>query len=176
MNEFFESRFEGDLELPAVPDDFTVRLADRVKDGLLRRGSRHRANYEVRESSPDGIVFAAADWSTGINLGLNEVAIDRGDGERLHYTVRYPVWARYVRWLSAGIALVGYALYVIPAIRGEVRSYPMGEYFYFGMLGFWGFLWPNLLIGLHKGAAARCLERILREELAPVGSEEMRRS
>ena len=68
MLEFFRPRFEGELELSMVPPDFPTRIAHRVEEGLLRKGSRRRANYRVLERGEHRIRFRADDRSTAINL------------------------------------------------------------------------------------------------------------
>jgi len=167
MLELFRPRFEGSLELPGLPADFPARIAARVERGLLVPGRRNRANYRVLETGPDAVRFAAGDWSTGINLGLNAVRIEREGAGRLHYEVVFPVWARYVRVLSAGIGSVLALCSLIPAVAAEIDAYPGGLAWFWGAVLFWGLVWPHLLVALHKRAAARFLERVLREELVP---------
>lgn len=166
MLELFRPRFEGSLELPGLPADFADRVAARVESGLLRPGSRQRANYRVTAREPAAVRFGADDFSTAINLGLNAVEVERAGAERLAYRVAFPVWARYVRALSAAIGSVLALCSLIPTVRAEIDAYPGGEAWFWGMVLFWGLVWPQLLVALHKRAAARFLERVLREELA----------
>jgi len=159
-------QFDGTIEVEPVPADFAARLARRVEDGLFIRGSRRRANYVVRERDDDVITFGAADLWTAMNIGLNDVEVRRvGDG-RLTYRVSYWTWTGYCVALGAAIGLVLVGAYLLwPGMAADVGAARFGAVIFWGNVIFWCGLWPWILTVLHKRPAARCLERILREEL-----------
>jgi hypothetical protein len=53
----------------------------------------------------------------------------------------------------------------VPARRREEAAEidRMGAAIFWGMAAFWGFVWPWLMIALHKPFAKRCLNRVLAE-------------
>lgn len=168
MLKAFLPQFQGTLDLVEdVPDDFMNRVAARIDDGLIVRGNRRRSNYNVESLEPDAIHFRAADFWTALIIGLNDVELRRTGPRQLAYRVSYWTWTRYCVWLCAGIALVLVAAYLVFAPMMEhVRATSVGAAVFWGNVLFWGFAWPWILTALHKRPAARCLERILREELA----------
>ena len=165
MNPFIP-RFEGEMELSAVPEDFVDRIRRRVDEGLLIRGSRRRSDYRVRSASRDEITFGAQGVWTAINVGLNEVAIKRATPTRIVYQVSYWTWTGYAVLLGAviGVVLVG-AYFLSPVVGLQTQMPRNGLYIFGGMVFFWCVAWPWILTAIHKRFAARCLERILREEL-----------
>ncbi|MFQ5600887.1 MAG: hypothetical protein ACE5G2_10080 [Candidatus Krumholzibacteriia bacterium] len=160
---FLAPWFEGRLEVGGIPDDFMKRLEERVRNGLFIPGSRLRANYRVEHASRDAVKFAAEDSWTAINIGLNEVTVRRSARAELSYDVRFWRWTGYCVVLSAVVA-TGIAL-IWPFIGHEIEAWPPGRFLFWGNVVFWGIAWPWVLTALHKKPAARCLERILLEEL-----------
>jgi hypothetical protein len=168
----FAPRFEGELELPQVPDDFVARIRRRVKEGLLASGSRHRANYRVEHADLNEIAFTAGDFWTAANVGLSHVTIRRLDSTRLAYEVTFRRWAAYAIGLGAAILLSIVGLMLVFEAANSRQTPPtspsvswIGILLGGASLGFWCLAWPWILTALHKRSAARCLERILREEL-----------
>ena len=104
--QLFLPKFEGTLLLPRIPDGFFERVARRVHEGLLIRGSRNRANYTVQRADRYDVRFAAADVSTAINIGLNEVRVYCVDGQRIGYSVTFWKWTLYVVILCAVIGVL----------------------------------------------------------------------
>jgi hypothetical protein len=158
-------RFEGEIEIPSLPPDFPSRMERRVELGLFVKGSRSRANYRVVARDENGVEFQAADVSTAINLGLNDVVLRRSAPGRIAYRVTYRTWTGYVVAIGATVGIVlalGY--FLIPVMRQAIGSRPGAPAFFWTALAFWGLLWPWILTGLHKRFAARALERILRDE------------
>jgi hypothetical protein len=166
----FLPKFEGALLLPRIPDGFFERVTRRVHEGLFIRGSRNRANYTVQRAERYDVRFTAADVSTAINVGLNEVRVYRVDDQRIGYSVTFWKWTLYAVVLCAVIGLtMAAAFFLWPALRGETATWgKTGAYLFWGMLAFWGLAWPWLLTAMHKRPAARCLENILRDELAQI--------
>jgi hypothetical protein len=76
----------------------------------------------------------------------------------------------YRRWAACCVALgalVGTALIacflLAPAMRRDIAAHEGGAAVFWGSVAFWGFVWPWLLIALHKPFAKRCLNRVLTE-------------
>jgi len=166
----FVPEFEGAIKADNVPEDLTERIEARVRDGLFLPGSRRRANYVVHWRTRDEVRFSAADALTAFNIGLNDVVLRRESSTRITYRVTYWRWTRYAGLLCGGIglALLCGLLFVLPWISPQQRktlTSPLFVALFGGNVAFWGFLWPWILAALHKKPAARCLERILQEEL-----------
>ena len=157
--------FAGRISVAGIPADFGPRLAERVRTGLLEPGSRRRANYTVDSAGRDRVRFRAADLSTAISVGLNEVTVERRDATTITYEVRYWRWTLFCVVLSLLIAgsVVGTTLFWDQGIQ----AYRYGPLLLWSHVGFWGVAWPWILTAFHKRFASRCLERILREVLQP---------
>jgi uncharacterized membrane protein (DUF485 family) len=164
---WFLPRFTGTMNVGRIPENFFYRMADRVRDGLFVPGSRTRANYAATRSDRYELRFAAGDWWTAINVGLNQVRLFRVDGERIGYEVTYWKWTLYAVGLGALIGLSMIAgLFFVPLEQMEVTEWGRQGVLIFGInAGFWCFAWPWVLTAIHKRFAARCLENIMREEL-----------
>ena len=163
----FLPEFEGDLALSAVPDDFVERIRRRIENGLLQPGSRARADYRVRSSDRDSIVFGAEGFGTAYAIGLNEVRLSRVGRDQVHYQVSYWRWTRAAVVHSALIGLVLVAMYLwIPGVKRDVELHAGGPAIFWSMVGFWSLLWPWLLAAWHRGHAERALRRVLSETLA----------
>ena len=157
--------FERTFTFERIPDDFTRIVTDRVEAGLLSRGNRNRAAYSVRRAEGDSIHFGADDKATAVNIGLNEVVLRRVDSRTVVAHVSYWTWLAFCAALCLSLAVCFLAAYaLIPDLREAINASPALSLLFWGMLIFWGVLWPFLLAFLHKGAAAQCLARILREE------------
>ena len=163
--------FEGDLGEDRVPEDFLARFERRVRDGLFEPGNRVRADYRVIASHRGELSFAAGDFLTAYNIGLNEVELRRAGDGTLSYHVRFARWARYVRihgaLLGAGLA----AMHLVPAVRAQIDARPGGEWLFWPLLVLWSAIFPWVLIGIHGTFARRALERILRSELGEAATE-----
>jgi hypothetical protein len=87
--------------------------------------------------------------------------------------VRYWRWAGYVLGLSGELGLVGVALLVSLDVRGYivqhqnsmVRSLSVEQnlLIVWLMVLFWGFIWPWLLISLHKRPLRGLVTRLIAE-------------
>ena len=155
--------FAGRISVAGIPADFGTRLAERVRTGLLVPGSRRRANYTVDSTGRDRVRFRAADLSTAISVGLNDVTVERRDATTITYEVRYWRWTLFCVVLSLLIALSVVA--VTFSSGQEIQAYRYGRQLFWSYIGFWGVAWPWILTAFHKRFASRCLEGILREVL-----------
>lgn len=159
--------FAGQVTVDRLPDDFVSRIRKRVEDGLLSPGRRTRADYRVHSVGRDEIRFGAAGLPTAYNVGLNEVTVVRSRPDRVRYRVSYRRWARTAVLHGALLGLVfliGFS--AMPALRRDVDSYPHGRLLFWAIVGFFSLAWPWLLVAMHRPAAERALQRILRETLS----------
>ena len=163
---------EGAASIRAQPRPFVTAFVRRIETGLLRGASPRRSRYVVTRHEGDGLAFRAVNWLTAINVGLNDVELAvSSDGVR--YLIRYPRWARYVLLLSGGLGVVFLALLLV----GDVRSYISGHSesrlpglsveqnvaIAWAMALFWGFVWPWILIALHKRPLRGLMARLIAE-------------
>jgi len=164
---FFSPTYDGTIQLPSVPADFTDRIARRVDRGLFVPGSRRRANYVVSASSPDSIAFDAVDFSTAYSVGLNNVLLQREGATAIAYHGRFWRWAAIAATQALVISLVLLIVVVyVPSARDQVNAYSWGWAFTIVLLAFFGLVFPWLLVAFHKRFAARALERIVRETVS----------
>lgn len=165
--------FERTFTFERIPDDFKQIVADRVEAGLLSRGNLSRAAYSVRRAEGDAIHFGADDMATAINVGLNEVIPRRVDSRTMIACVSYWTWLAFCAAICLSLAVSFLAAYaLIPPLREALNTSVGMILLFWGMLLFWGVPWPFLLASLHKGPAAHCLARILREEFEGVPAQE----
>ena len=98
---------------------------------------------------------------------------------KIEYRVRYWRWAAYAIGLGGILGLIGLVLLVSVDVRGYIASHPSTQISGFSidqqviiawmMVLFWGFIWPWLLIALHKRPLHRLVARIV-SEVDPGGS------
>jgi hypothetical protein len=127
----------------------------------------------VGEGGPGHLEVRAADWWTAINVGLNRLELRHLQPSVIRYHVRYWQWARYALGLSGGLGLVGLALLLSFDVRGYIArhqssmisglSIDQNLLIAWLMVLFWGFIWPWLLISLHKRPLRRLLTRLIAE-------------
>ena len=137
--------YDGSIEVGTLPADWTERVGRRVETGLLMPGSRRRANYVVRSKSADFVSFAADDFWTVYNVGLNDVELRRADGGHIAYHGSFTRWAAYAAIQGLGIvSAVLIAVLLIPGARAEVASYGgWGWPVLISLLVFFGLVWPR---------------------------------
>lgn len=128
--------------------------------------SKRRNRYVVVSQSDRELRFRSTGFLTSINIGLNDVQVRidsaPGSAPRVRYEVRFFGWARYCVVLCAviGIALiVAWSVFGGKFGAGKAAARPI----LWVMVIFWGFLWPWILVALHKRPAARALERLFAE-------------
>lgn len=90
MLTFFHPSFEGVYEPKRPTADFMGRMADRVRSaGLFPTAAERRNRYEVVSQSQTAVRVRSTNLLTGINVGLNDIALATVDGGR---GIRYTVW------------------------------------------------------------------------------------
>lgn len=156
--------YDGTIELPSLPADFTDRIARRVERGLFVPGSRRRANYVVSAKSADSIAFNAVDFWTAYNVGMNNVVLQREGPSSIAYHGRFRRWAVIASIHALVISLLILVVVVfVPSAHDQVSAYTFGWAYITVLLGFFGLAAPWLLVAVHRRFAARALERIVRE-------------
>src|SRR5690242_12919145 len=118
---WFSPTYDGTIELPSLPADFTERIARRVEVGLFVPGSRRRADYVVSEKSQDSIAFNAVGFWTAYNVGLNDVLLRRAGPSVIAYHGRFWRWASIAASQALAISLlILIVLLFLPSAREQV--------------------------------------------------------
>jgi hypothetical protein len=148
-------------------------FTQRVAAGLLTVSPHPRSNYRVVEASSDRLRIEAADWWTAINVGLNEVELWFPHAGSVRYRVRYWRWAWYGVGLCGLLGVAGLALLVGFDARGYIASHSSAQLpglsieqnlaVAWTMVLFWGFVWPWLLVAMHKRPLRQLLTRLITE-------------
>ena len=141
--------------------------------GLLAGQQQARSHYIVSDVGPTHITIHAAGWPTAFNVGLNELALQLLQRGSVHYQVRYWRWARYALALGAVLGVVGVMLLLSLDVRGYIGRHSTSRLpgltvdqnlaIAWFMVLFWGFVWPWLLIPMHKRPLRGLVERLIRE-------------
>ncbi|MGH9383172.1 MAG: hypothetical protein ACRD2N_02620 [Vicinamibacterales bacterium] len=132
------------------------------------------------DASPSHLEVHAADWWTAINVGLNQLELRHVQANVIGYHVRYWRWATYALGLSGVLGLVGLALLLGFDARGYIARHAnsmipgltvdQNLLIAWVMVLFWGFIWPWLLIWLHKRPLGRLVTRLIEEVDAGVAT------
>jgi hypothetical protein len=164
---------EGALAIRSASALFRRAFSARVAAGLLAGHPHPRSNYQVVEEGPDRLRVRAVDWWTAINVGLNDLELTFGAPDSVSYRVRYWRWTWYAVGLGAALGTIGLVL----LLTLDVRPYIAGEGWgmipglsadqnlsvAWVMVVFWGFVWPWLLVSLHKPSLRGLVVRLIRE-------------
>jgi hypothetical protein len=147
---------------------FIAAMRARVSTGLL---TNPRARYAVRRADASVIEVRAMDWRTAIGIGLNDIELLQYAPGSIHYRVRYWRWASYVIGLGAALGLTGAALLLGLDVRGYIERHPQSMIpgtsaeghmtVAWLLILFWGFVWPWLLITMHKGPLRRVITSLI---------------
>ena len=164
---------EGTVSIRSSAERFLHGFRQRVTAGLLTGQPHPRSNYVVSEASEGHLKVRAADWWTAINVGLNTFELRHVQPGLIRYHVRYWQWARYALGLSGGLGLIGLVLLLGLDVRGYIArhqgsmvrglSIEQNLLIAWLMVLFWGFLWPWLLISLHKRPLRGLVTRLITE-------------
>ena len=169
----FAPRIEGVVPARSSPGQFVAAFRRRVVNGLLLGQPSPRSNYHIVEDGADTVRVRAADSSTAINVGLNDLELRCAPSGSVQFRVQYWRWAAYVLGLSGVLGFVGLALLLTLDVRDYIARHAAARLpglsvaqnlgIAWIMVLFWGFIWPWLLIALHKRPLRRLVERIVRE-------------
>ena len=164
---------EGVTTVRARAPAFIASFNRRVECGLLTGAPDSRSRYRVTRQSSSDLAFHAIDWWTAINAGLNDVEIAVASDGRVQYAIRYPRWAAFVVALGAAVGLMLIAVFFVIDIRAYIAQHPASRIgrlsmdanvaIAWGLVLFWGFVWPWMLIALHKRSLRRLMERLIAE-------------
>lgn len=165
----FRPIFSGTFSLERLRADFIAALAKRVRSGLLPLASPRRNQYVIVEEAVDRLRFRSKGLLSSITIGWNDVQVQTdltpaspGTPPAIHYGVTFWDWTRYSVLLCGLIAvclIVGFSL-----LGSKSRPVPnSARIIFWVMVGFWGFIWPWILVVIHKRPAARMLERLFAE-------------
>lgn len=174
---------EGTAPIRTAAPAFREGLARRVAQGLLTGQPHPRSQYVVTETGADHMRIRATDWKTALNVGLNDIDLRFPESGVVQYQVRYWRWAAYALGLCGAIGMVGLLLLLLADARSYIESQPgrmvpgisadQNIVIVWGLVLFWGFVWPWLLIAVHRRPLRRLVERIIGEVDAagvPAGS------
>ena len=164
---------QGTCSINSPAAEFFARMKQRVAAGFLSGRAQSRSNYVVAQAEPTFLCIRAADWSTAINVGLNELELHVTQPGQVRYHVRYWRWAGYAIALSAVLGAIGLAFLLLTDVRSYIEANPsrmipglsteQSLLIAWSMVLFWGFVWPWLLIHLHQRPLRRLLERVISE-------------
>jgi hypothetical protein len=168
----FLPSLEGSVTIRAPARAFVTAFARRIEAGLFGSAPGPRSRYAVIRADDTGLAFRAIDWPTAMSVGLNDVDLAvRSDNVR--YRVRYPWWTICVLALSALLGVVLAAFFLLYDLRDYLARQSWPSLFglsmdqsvavAWGSVVFWGFVWPWILIALHKRPLRRLIERIIVE-------------
>jgi len=176
----FIPEIEGSVAIRSGAEKFLNAFRQRVRGGFLLGRPHSRSNYVVSETSPDRLQVRAADWQTAINVGLNRIELRQLEPGSIHYQVRYWQWARFVLGLSGTVGLVGFVLllgfdvraYLVQHQSSMIPGFSIEQNLMIGwlMVLFWGFIWPWILISLHKRPLHRLIACLVAEVDAKAAS------
>jgi hypothetical protein len=163
---------EGATPIRSHPRAFVAAFARRVASGLIAGVPASRNRYEVTREGGDSLRFRAAGWWTAIGVGLNEVELAASAG-RVRYTVRYARWATFALALSDLLGVVLILFFVFFDLREYLVHHPRSTVpglsldqnvaLAWAMAIFWGFVWPWILILMHRGPLRRLTEQLIAE-------------
>jgi hypothetical protein len=173
-------QIDGTVTIRSPAGRFLQAFRQRVATGLLTGRPHPRSRYTVTEAGPEHLTIGAADWWSAVNVGLNRVELRQVQPGVLRYHVRYWRWAQYALGVSGGLGLVGIVLLLSVDVRGymarnpsaaiSVLSIDQNVFVAWLMVLFWGFVWPWLLIALHKRPLRKLITRLITEVDAEAAS------
>ncbi len=163
MLKLFRPEFSGTYSPEKLRSDFIPALAERVRSGLFPLSSERRNRYAIVSESDEQLRFRSEGFLASISIGWNDVQVQidspPDSATRVCYEVRYFAWARYGVILCAflGIALIA-AWTLLGQRYGAHRS--AAKMIFWVMMIFWCFVWPWILVAIHKRPAAKALQRL----------------
>jgi hypothetical protein len=165
-------RIEGAVPIRSSADEFAAAFRDRVASGLIFGRPHVRSRYLIVEDGGGILRVVAADFSSAFNVGLNDVRLRLRSGS-VEYQVEYWRWASYAVGLAGALGIIGLVLLLTFDVRSYIDDHTTARVpglsteqnfaIAWAMVLFWGFVWPWLLIALHKIPLRRLVERIVRD-------------
>jgi hypothetical protein len=169
----FNPQIEGTVAIRSSAPEFLGTFRERVRAGLLVGRPHPRSNYRISESGPGHLVVHAADWWTAINVGLNELELHVPERGVVRYRVRYWQWVQYALALSGVLGVIGLVLLLSLDVRTYITRHSASMLpglsddqnllLAWLMVIFWGFVWPWLLVPMHKRPLRGLVVRLITE-------------
>jgi hypothetical protein len=163
----------GTVAIRTCGEVFLRRFAQRIEKGLLEGSSRTRNCYVATRTGPGVLQFRATTWLTAFNVGLNDVSLTLTPGGAVSYRILYAWWAGSAIALCACFAAIFIAFLLLFDLRTYIAENPGPEYLglspdqnvvnAWSMALFWGFVWPWILIALHKPHIRGLMNRMIVE-------------
>ena len=170
----FLPNLEGQLPVRATAKEFSTALQQRVSQGFLNHQTGARQNYELHDvGSTTALNVRAANWFTAINVGMNELFLDLSETGKIKFRLSYWRWATYCVALCfiLGIAMIGLFLvidiqqYIANNRHARIPGLTITQNLYLAWANiiFWGFVWPWILVELHKRPLRKLLAKTIAE-------------
>jgi hypothetical protein len=166
-------QIEGSAPIHSTAVNFLESFRQRIEAGLLTGKPHPRSRYRVTGFGPGHLAFEAEDWWSAVNVGLNQVELRIPRSGSVQYRVRYRRWASFALGFCGALGLLGLVLLLTLDVRGYIARQPGARLpglsleqnvaIAWAMVLFWGFVWPWLLIVLHKGPLHRLVARLVAE-------------
>lgn len=167
----FLPEIHGTLTIRSEPEFFFRAFHRRVTSGLLTGSPHRRSKYVAKLVDAQHLSVRAADWTSAINVGLNDLDFEWAGEATLRYRVRYWRWTFFCVALGAVLALLGIALAVVFDVRAYLTQAPASMRWGLSIdqsitllwtfIVFWGFVWPWLLVALHKRPLHALVKRLV---------------
>lgn len=171
-------RIEGTLPIRSPAAAFLQAFSRRAESGLLTGRPQPRSSYAATAVSDGGLRIRAADWSTAISVGLNDLELRPAHDGAVRYRLQYWRWTCYAVGLSGVLGAIGLWLLLAFDAREYIANHPDSQLpglsidqnllMAWAMVLFWGFAWPWILVALHKRPLRRLIARIAAEVDASV--------
>lgn len=169
----FAPTVEGVVPIRSSAAQFVPAFRQRVASGLLTGRPQPRSNYDVVDEGPSVLRIRAANYWTAFSVGLNDLELRVRSGGSVEFRVQYWRWAAYAVGLCGVLGVTGLVLLLTLDVRSYIASDAMAQLpglsieqnhaLAWVMVLFWGFVWPWLLVALHKRPLRRLVERLVRE-------------
>jgi len=166
-------RIEGELSVRSSIGDFLLAFRRRVDSGLVAARPQRRSKYLITEEAPEFVRVRAANFATAIAVGLNDVELRFQRPHTLRYEVRYWRWAAYAVGVGAATGLVGLMALMIFDVRAYIETQPSSRVpglsidqnmlIVWALVFFFGFVFPWVLIAIHKRPLRRLLAQVIEE-------------
>jgi hypothetical protein len=161
----------GTLKITSEPEPFFKAFRRRVQYGLLTGKPNSRSKYTATLVDANHFTVRAADWKSAINVGLNDMDFEWAGKGKLNYRVRYWRWTLFCVALGAVLAAIGIALVLNFDVRGYLAQMPASARWGLGVeqsivllwafIVFWGFVWPWILVAVHKRPLHSLVNRLV---------------
>ena len=166
-------QLEGEFPIDSNGETFFASLRERIVRGFPSGDTGVRQQYELVGTASDVRTLRATNWLTAINVGMNHLSLKLADNGKLQYRLTYWRWTGYCVGLGAILGMAMIALFLAVDMRQDIASNPQARipgltidqnvYFAWGNIAFWGFVWPWILVALHKRPLRKLLLKTFSE-------------